>query len=47
MMPSRLHPQLVATVTGAPALIIILAILALLVIGAIAIVRFIARRARH
>lgn len=39
------HPE-AATITGAPALIIILVILALIVIGIIAVVRFIARKGR-
>lgn len=43
------HPVLAAmhTVTGAPALVIILVLLALLVFGVISLIRFIARRARN
>lgn len=37
---------LAATVTGAPALLIILVILALIVIGIIAVVRFVGRKTR-
>ena len=39
------HPE-AATVTGAPALIIILVILALIIIGIYAVIRFVVRKGR-